>query len=86
MEIIREGQDDRRPPFTVHVRPVCVCCNCEMRCEKNGAFVHLVNSDAYLSGDTYECPACGIQIVSGLAREATHFINPPSPVVASIES
>lgn len=86
MEIVRKGQDMERPPFRTSIRPVCVECNCEMQCMKNGAHVHLVKSDAYAIGDMYTCMSCGKSTVTGWASHAVHYINTPENIVARIDT
>jgi hypothetical protein len=59
--------------------PACLACKVEMRCVKTGAFVELVSDgSAYQvwSGDVFECPSCGAQVVAQYGR---------SPVVESHE-
>lgn len=54
------------------MRPVCVKCKVEMRCEKNEHGVELVGCEnqsfRFFSGDRYGCPSCGQQIVVGFSR------------------
>jgi hypothetical protein len=45
------------------MRPVCVECRCEMRCEKNDVRV-LIRGEIW-SGDLWECPHCGRHVVAG---------------------
>lgn len=63
-------------PFRVQINEVCVNCGTELTVLKNGAFIYLVNSDAYLSCDVKGCLDCGYSICAGLAQsavEAKHF-------------
>lgn len=58
------------------MRPVCVTCGLEMRCERNDHGVEKIAS-AYRSiafGDRYGCDGCGFRVVVGFG-EATprHF-------------
>lgn len=45
------------------LRPWCVPCDQEMRCERNEVDVRAFG--ALWSGDRYECEGCGHQIVTG---------------------
>jgi hypothetical protein len=54
----------------------CVAHGVELRCKKNGVYlVHFIDGDpekgidAVRSGDLYECPVCGHQVVLGLSKE-----------------
>lgn len=46
------------------MRPVCVDCNVEMHCKRNGAIVR-ANFQHYYSGDMYRCPVCNKRIIAG---------------------
>lgn len=55
------------------LRPVCVNCRVFMRCKKNDRCVALQSGgfDYQLwSGDQYQCPECGVSIVTAFGREA----------------
>jgi hypothetical protein len=59
---------------------ICVKCEIEFRCEKNGVHVHeLMREDTAVykiwDADLWKCPGCGILIVSGFGQEpvAEHF-------------
>jgi hypothetical protein len=51
--------------------PVCVNCNQEMVCSKNGKVIHDPKvgdwAETYWVGDEYECPICHNTIVVGFA-------------------
>lgn len=53
-------------------RPICVECRVEYHCEKNEFLVR--DPDSYLgpptywSGDLFECPGCGNEIVVGFGQ------------------
>jgi DNA-directed RNA polymerase subunit RPC12/RpoP len=49
-----------------HYTPICVPCQRNYRCERNGIFVRL-GQNAIIDADLYECPSCGHQIVRGFA-------------------
>ena len=52
-------------------RPVCVSCNTEMRCHKNGVGVlDMAHGCVYQiwEADNYRCPCCGIEVVMGFAQ------------------
>lgn len=54
------------------MRPVCVKCEREMRCEKNGIRVGGKEVPTWVRyGDKFKCPSCGFEIVVGFgeARE-----------------
>lgn len=60
------------------VRPICVPCAAEMFCVKNGyVFVTMADLAPYEvhSGDMWQCPTCGHQILSGFGTGplAQHF-------------
>ena len=53
------------------MRPVCVTCSVEMRCEKNEHGVELdcgFGSSRFFSGDRYGCPQCNQQVVVGFGH------------------
>ena len=58
-------------------RPVCVGCEKEMRCEKNEQRVELMSRGygdlrsgyQIWSGDKYECPSCGAEVIVGFGYE-----------------
>lgn len=56
------------------MRPVCVPCQKEMKCSKNGRIVHESAHDAfgYRHGDEYTCPSCGHKIISGFGLKPIH--------------
>ena len=45
--------------------PICVACAVEMRCAKNDYVVADPEPSTYWRGDMYECPGCGVRIVTG---------------------
>ena len=45
--------------------PVCCKCGVEFRCQRNSVFCEYVDGAFWRSGDRYECPSCGVQIVTG---------------------
>lgn len=49
--------------------PICVPCQRNYRCERNGILVRL-GPDAIIDADLYKCPGCGHQVVRGFARQA----------------
>jgi hypothetical protein len=58
--------------------PICVECELEMRCAKNGCTVEeMADFGSYrlVSGDLYECPNCNVSVVVGRALTplAEHF-------------
>lgn len=48
-------------------RPVCVLCQVEMRCSKNGRVVKSESHGevGYFRGDEYACPKCGLRVIVG---------------------
>ena len=49
-------------------RPVCVKCQTEMRCEKNGVgCLDMASFGPYelWDSDLYKCPKCGVEILTG---------------------
>lgn len=48
-------------------RPVCVLCQVEMRCSKNGRIVKSESHGevGYFRGDEYACPKCGVRVIVG---------------------
>ena len=49
------------------IAPVCVRCNKEMTCHKNGQAV--VNGSGLWHGDTFKCPDCNRLVVVNFGRE-----------------
>jgi len=49
-------------------RPICVSCKVEMRCKKNGVTVAGEIKHYHRSGDMYNCPECGHEIIIGLNK------------------
>lgn len=48
-------------------RPVCVTCQREMRCNKNGRILEMISGgEPYQlwSGDEYKCPTCGLAVIA----------------------
>jgi len=49
--------------------PVCCSCKNAMRCERNGVYIHDEEHNGvpvrYYCGDRYECPWCGVQVITG---------------------
>ncbi len=77
---------EAQPELSQHT-PICVPCQRNYRCERNGIFVRL-GPDAIIDADLYECPGCGHQIVRGFARKAVerHDSDPKYREVFGIES
>ena len=51
---------------------VCVRCQCEFRPETNGTtVVEMAQSEPYKvwHADTWKCPGCGVEVVSGFAQK-----------------
>ena len=52
------------------MRPVCVQCQCEMRCSKTGATIVVMSGDEpyqIWQADIFQCPGCGFEAVTGWA-------------------
>ncbi|KKL54173.1 hypothetical protein LCGC14_2268080 [marine sediment metagenome] len=75
-----------RPELSQHT-PICVPCQRNYRCERNGIFVRL-GPDAIIDADLYQCPGCGHQIVRGFARRdvSRHDSDPKCRKVFGIQS
>ncbi len=54
--------------------PICVKCGKETRCSKNEFAV--TNSILVWSGDKYQCPTCGFEVVGGFGTPSD--LNNPS--------
>ena len=54
-------------------RPYCIKCSSRMNCLKNGYEI-VCSLIAYQSGDLYQCPVCGHEIVIGLGKPYTKNI------------
>ena len=53
-------------------RPICVNCNLELRVKKNSVGVETMTTDGpcqYFHADLWECPECGLQIISGFGAK-----------------
>jgi hypothetical protein len=50
------------------LRPICVECQTEYRCKKNGVAVY-IGSEMFYDADLYECPNCNRNIVTGFGSE-----------------
>jgi len=52
--------------------PICVKCRVEMRCVKNDRLVRdpeaACGPSTYWLGDEYQCPVCGVRIVTGFGK------------------
>ena len=48
-------------------RPVCVLCEMNFRCERNGVIVRMYASQV-ADADLYTCPSCGVQILVGFGK------------------
>ena len=46
---------------------MCVKCAVNFTCDKNGVTV-VMPQDSVIEADLYECPKCGVQILSGFAQ------------------
>lgn len=58
--------------------PICVPCQHNYRCERNGVWVRL-GSDHIINADMYECPNCGHRIIRGFApRKVSRHDGPES--------
>lgn len=57
--------------------PICVRCERNYHCERNGVWVRL-GPDEIISADMYECPNCKHRIISGFAHRATSRWDGPS--------
>jgi hypothetical protein len=57
------------PPELSQHTPICVPCQRNYRCERNGILVRL-GPNAIIDADLYECPSCEHQIVRGFAATA----------------
>jgi len=57
------------------MRPICVPCRIEMRCEENGVLIRDPEvggfPSTYWVADLWRCPVCGHQIITGRSRELT---------------
>jgi len=57
-------------------RPVCVKCQIQMRCEKNGVgLLELATPNRpykIWSSDLFRCPVCGFEVLTGYSDNATH--------------
>lgn len=56
-------------------RPVCVKCQLEFRCVKNGVSAVFMSGNPpqpyqIFDSDKWQCPKCGFEILSGFGREA----------------
>jgi DNA-directed RNA polymerase subunit RPC12/RpoP len=71
--------------FNVTIRPVCITCSTEMTCSKNGAYVKLKKSHAYVAGDVYTCTNCKVSFVTGFARKAIACDENLGIIVAEID-
>jgi len=59
--------------------PTAICCVCRvaMRCQKNSVLVEMMTKDGHgesmslykIDSDRWQCPKCGIQILTGFADE-----------------
>lgn len=56
--------------------PICVSCQREMRCRKNGYFFMDYGRAAVWSGDLYQCEGCQARVITGVGRD---------PVIESFE-
>lgn len=59
--------------------PICVKCQVEMRCEKNGQLVNDVRAgqclpSTYWASDLFACPCCGIEIATGFQNKGTSWL------------
>ncbi len=54
------------------MRPVCVKCQCEMRCVKTGADIVVMSGcEPYQiwQADIFGCPSCGVEVIAGWASK-----------------
>lgn len=59
----------------LHNTPICVPCQRNYRCERNGVWVRL-GLDGIIDADMYECPGCGHRIVRGFAQRPVERHDP----------
>lgn len=52
-------------------RPMCVPCQNRYYCKENGVYIRY-GDHGVLSGDLWECPTCGHQMIQGFAAEALY--------------
>ena len=53
-------------------QPICVNCRVSLRCEKTGVDVEAMTGQMpyqIWSGDLFECPSCGIRVISGFGSK-----------------
>ncbi len=55
--------------------PICVPCQRNYRCERNGILVRL-GPDAIISSDMYQCPGCEHQVLKGFASQPVERYGP----------
>ena len=68
---------DTAPARSLHDgTPICVPCQRNYRCERNGILVRL-GPDAIISTDMYQCPGCGHQVLKGFAPRAVERYGGP---------
>ena len=74
------------------MQAVCVKCSCEYRCKKNEVTVEELDVDCKSfraqSGDLWECPGCGHELVTGFGsaipaydERYAGFVKYPVPLV-----
>ncbi len=55
--------------------PICVPCQRNYRCERNGVWVRL-GPNAIIDADMYECPGCRHRLITGFARQCVERHHP----------
>lgn len=75
----RDPLDDKllaeaQPELSQHT-PICVPCQRNYRCERNGILVRL-GPDAIISSDMYQCPGCEHQVLKGFAAQPVERYGP----------
>ena len=55
--------------------PICVPCQRNYRCERNGVWVRL-GGEAIIDADMYECPGCGHRLIRGFAHRSVERYDP----------
>ena len=48
---------------------ICVKCNKEYYCKRNGVTIRFKNTHTYKQADLFQCPECGHKIVSGFSQK-----------------
>lgn len=64
------------------MRPVCVACECEMKCTLTGALIR-INPNYFYAGDMFECPICENSIITGMSNG--QHVEDPSCVLFEVD-